>query len=65
MHAGLIVGWMGTFLSRFGMINFRKALLNTANLLRTSAFSRTITLNILAKGPGIVQKIWIHSSTKS
>ena len=65
MHAGLIVGWMGTISSRFEMINFKKALLITANLLRTSAFSRTIILNIPAKGPGIVHKIWIHSSIKS
>ena len=38
------------------MINFKKALLITANLLRTSGFSRTTTLNILAKGPGMFTK---------
>ena len=43
---------MGTFSSRSWMINFKKALLITANLLRTSSFSGIITLHkYTCKGP--------------
>src|SRR3979490_347094 len=51
MYARLMAGWMGTFSSRFWMMNFKKALLITANLLRILSFSKIITLNIPAKRP--------------
>ena len=44
-----IDGWMGTFSFRFWMMNFKKALLIIANLLRTSYMSKTITPNTPAK----------------
>src|SRR3979490_3208747 len=51
MHARLMVGWMGTFSSRFWMMNFKKLLLIMAKLLRTSSFSKIMTLNTPAKRP--------------
>jgi len=44
-------------------VDLKKAWPITANLLRTSSFNRTMTLNIPAKGPGIVKKLQIYSST--
>src|SRR3979490_2516395 len=51
MHARLMVGWMGTFSSRFWMMNFKKLLLIMAKLLRTLSFRKIITLNMPAKRP--------------
>jgi len=47
----------GDLFIQIWMMNFKKAWPITANLLRTSSFSRTMTLNIPAKGPGMVQKL--------
>ena len=49
MHAGLMVGWMGSFSSRYWTMNFKKALLIIVNLLRTSYISKTMTPNRPAK----------------
>ena len=60
MYVGLMVGWMGTFLSRFWMVNFKKASSITVNLLRISYISKTMTPNTCEKWPRIV--VTLHAT---